>query len=151
MKPRLLHALSAVFGTLAERSSNDALWGRGRCRALYGVDCIFAPSSRWQEDDGDGAMLSRRSGTDEADEADEADGADADGTRAAARRAASDVQPVILEVNFSPDYGQMLKMHPSFVDDAFAKLFLPGTDDSARTEADELWHTLPVAGNTDGV
>ena len=56
------------------------------------------------------------------------------------RRGAHDgAQPVVLEVNYSPDFGKMLELHPSFLNDAFAKLFL---DEEAGGEA--AWDTLPL-------
>ena len=68
-----------------------------------------------------------------------------------------DVQPVLLEVNYSPDLGKMLEMHPDFVNDAFAQLFLEDERDGstvecgARPHADgvfesksELWDELPI-------
>ena len=52
-----------------------------------------------------------------------------------------DVQPVLLEVNYSPDFGKMLDDRPSFVDDAFAHLFL---GEGGGEGDDELWQHVPV-------
>ena len=76
---------------------------------------IFASSSRWQEEAVEAVEA-------EAEAADEGGGA----------------QPVILEVNYSPDYGKMLELRPRFLDDVFARLFL---DDDAAS--DGLWEALP--------
>ena len=54
-----------------------------------------------------------------------------------------DVQPVVLEVNYSADYGKLLELRPCFLDDVFAKLFLDDGDPGA--DADEtLWEALPL-------
>ena len=46
-------------------------------------------------------------------------------------------QPVLLEVNYSSDYAQILTLRPSFVNDVFGLLF--GGEAPATT-----WRALPV-------
>ena len=111
VKPRLLSALADTFRLLLESGEGGGEWGVGRCRALYGVDILFADSRGWQES---GAAAEAAAPTDGA-------------------------QPVVLEVNYSPDFGKLLELHPSFLNDAFAKLFL---DEEAGGE--EAWDTLPL-------
>jgi hypothetical protein len=111
VKPRLLSALADTFRLLLESGEGGGEWGGGRCRALYGVDVLFADSRGWQES---GAAAEAAAPTDGA-------------------------QPVVLEVNYSPDFGKLLELHPSFLNDAFAKLFL---DEEAGGE--EAWDTLPL-------
>ena len=48
-----------------------------------------------------------------------------------------DVQPVLLEINYSADYGKMLDLRPGFVNEAFARLFHEAEDESSA-----LWDPL---------
>ena len=111
VRPRLLSALADTFRLLVEKAEEGSVWSRGRCRALYGIDCMFATSSKWQEEPG---------------------GSVGGG-------GACDVQPVLLEVNYSADFGKMLSFRPAFLDEAFARLFLE--EDEAGSE---LWWRLQI-------
>jgi len=91
--------LALVTQLLVVRASS-APFGTGQCRAMYGIDVLFAESADWQ-------------------------GELASGVPAEAQ--AADVQPVLLEVNYSADYGSVCRFYPHFIDDAFALLF-PGQD-----------------------
>ena len=55
---------------------------------------------------------------------------------------------MILEVNYSPDYGKMLELYPSFLNDAFARLFLDepvgGVDAGGAAPEGDLWELLPL-------
>ena len=115
VRPRLLAALAKAFRLLVDRAEKGSAWGQGRCRALYGIDIMFATSRQWQCPNGDGTGTGR---------------------------GACDVQPVLLEVNYSPDMHKMVDERSNFVDEAFAHLFL-GEGDGEGDDA--LWQKVPVA------
>ena len=122
-RPRLLAALANAFRLLAERADEGSPWGRGQCRTVYGVDVLFAETSSWQEERAAAAV------------------------RPAV--ATPDVQPVLLEVNFSADFGKMIERRPCFFDDVFRRLYL---DDKEGPEGapptvggmEPLWEALPI-------
>lgn len=120
--PRLLSALADAFRLLVERAGTGAgKWGGGRCRALYGVDVLFACSKAWQQE--------RRGQSFEPDGLASDDGA----------------QPVVLEVNYSADYGKLLELHPIFLEDVFEKLFLEDEGEGRSSDgASPLWERLPM-------
>jgi hypothetical protein len=115
-----------VFRLLVDRAEGGA-WSGGKCRALYGVDVLFATSPAWQADGGhaNGAASSAAVGHLEGG-------------------ALADAQPVVLEVNYSPDYGQMLAHHPAFLDDAFTRLFVADADAAPDEAAMRDWEAVPV-------
>ena len=62
-----------------------------------------------------------------------------------------DAQPVVLEVNYSPDYGKLLELRPSFLDDVFERLFLhtdAASNDTGHVLGAKvgasLWEQLPL-------
>ena len=135
VEPRLLSALARVFRLLVERAQGGD-WSAGKCRALYGIDCIFAESVSWQSTEDAGTQQSP------AEDA----GSQQRPAEDASRRGP---QPVLLEVNYSPDYGKMLELYPAFLDDVFAKLFLSGeaiaeSADQSSTAGEALWQAVPV-------
>ena len=48
----------------------------------------------------------------------------------------------MLEVNYSPDFGKQLELHPRFMDAAFERLFL-----DTEEAADAMPHQAPVEGS----
>ena len=105
IKPKIAQALSRTFRLLAERAPNSA-WGRGGSRALYGVDLMFAAAAPEAGSASPGRGAAAASG----------DGAAGD----------RGAQPVLLEVNYSPDLSSMLRFYPGFIDQVFAHLFDAG-------------------------
>ena len=136
VQPRLLSALAGAFRPLVERGE-ESLWGDGRSRALYGVDVIFAESSDWQtQRQQPGSVAAALRGAEEGGQAESASIECADRSRC-------DVQPVLLEVNYSADYAKMLEFRPSFVNDAFGRLFLDEEAEGGE-EGQTLWQALPI-------
>ena len=125
VKPRLLAALADVFRLLVERADVGSEWAGGRCRALYGIDVMFAESSRWQEEE----------------EPDDEGRPQQQPQQQPQPQQAGDVQPVVLEVNYSADFGKPLELRPDFLNEAFAMLFL---DEEGEPEAGGLWERLPI-------
>lgn len=108
--PRLHHLLADTVMLLVERGEASSPWARGQCRAVYGIDVIFAEEPGWQRA----------------------------GPRPAGGEPAQP-QPVLLEVNYSPDYGGILRMRPDFVNDVFSRLF-----GEAAGERQGPWVDLPL-------
>jgi hypothetical protein len=100
LRPPLYQMLADVFRVLAARAPS-AEWSTGQCRALYGLDVMLAPTG-WRG----GERPTARGG----------------GASSAAP--GHGVQPVLVEVNYSPDLSTALAFYPSFVDDLFRRLFL---------------------------
>ena len=52
-------------------------------------------------------------------------------------------QPVLLEVNYSPDFGTVSRFYPDFVNEAFELLFRAPQGDGAAAAVDpQLWEPL---------
>ena len=101
LRPPLYRMLADVFRVLAARAPS-AEWSAGQCRALYGLDVMLAPTG-WRDP-----------------ERPTAEG----GASPSAASAGGGVQPVLVEVNYSPDLSTALAFYPAFVDDLFRRLFL---------------------------
>ena len=110
LAPRVREMLATAFAPLVDRAA-DARWTGGRCRALYGVDVLLAADADWRQP-----------------------------KAAATAAAAGPPQPVLLEVNYSPDLSSATRFCPRFVDLVFARLFA----DDADAPSDE-WDRLEVA------
>ena len=119
--PRLHGVLADVVRVLAARAEPGARWATGHCRALYGVDVMLAPDANWRDDA-------------------RATAATADAA-AAATGGIGAVQPVLLEVNYSPDLEAPLRLFPRFVDELFGRLFLG--DDGGAQPGGAGWDALP--------
>ena len=89
-----LHKLLSDVLQVLAARAPSAEYATGQCRALYGLDVLLARPN-WRE----------RAAAD--------DGGGKGG-----------VQPVLVEVNYSPDLSTLLAFYPSFVDDVFRRLFL---------------------------
>ena len=120
VKPRVLSALARTLKLLMARGERS-VWADGRCRALYGFDVIFADSPGWQQQQQQQQQQQ---------------------PLAEVAAAADQPQPVVLEVNYSPDYAKQLEFAPCFLDSAFALLFLEA-DGQADGQAAE-WEALPM-------
>ena len=53
-------------------------------------------------------------------------------------------QPVLLEVNYSPDLGSISRFYPEFVTSAFDQLYAP--EQAEQQDAPSLWEALDVTG-----
>ena len=101
LRPPLYRMLADVFRVLAARAPS-AEWSTGQCRALYGLDVMLAPTAGWRDPERPTA----------------------EGGGAPSAASSDSVQPVLVEVNYSPDLSTALAFYPSFVDDLFRRLFL---------------------------